>query len=160
MFENLIYYNKKKIDQYSALILGKNIETKTTDKNGLENIAANYLLECFNFEKILQNRDDFVDYINDNQNISIKNIRISSIIRVTGEIYIPEQFDMVHLIDQYKDFIFAGVDYQDNEQRELMTSVLNNSKVKIPIFCELGGDCDYWMGIGKVSQEDMLIIMI
>ena len=20
-----------------------------------------------------------------------------------------------------------------------------------------GGDCDYWMGIGKVSQEDMLI---
>ena len=34
---------------------------------------------------------------------------------------------------------------------------MKNSKVKIPIFCELGGDCDYWMGIGKVSQEDMLI---
>lgn len=28
MFGDLIYFNKKKVDQYSALILEKNIETK------------------------------------------------------------------------------------------------------------------------------------
>lgn len=46
---------------------------------------------------------------------------------------------MVHLIDQYKDMIVSQVDYEDNNQRELINSVLKNSKVKIPIFCELGG---------------------
>lgn len=64
---------------------------------------------------------------------------------------------MVHLINEYKDIFFAQVDYEDNNQRKLTNSVLKNSKVKIPIFCELGGACDYWMGIGKVSQKDMLI---
>ncbi len=157
MFGDLIYFNKKKVDQYSALILGKNIETRVIDKDNIEDISANYLLECSNFEKLLQRRDDFIDYVDDNQGISIKDVRISSIIKVSGEIYIPEQFDMVHLIDQYKDMIVSQVDYEDNNQRELINSVLKNSKVKIPIFCELGGDCDYWMGIGKVSQEDMLI---
>lgn len=96
-----------------------------------------------------------IDYVDDNQGISIKDVRISSIIKVAGEIYIPEQFDMVHLIDPYKDMIVSQVDYEDNNQRKL-NSVLKNSKVKIPIFCELGGECNYWMGIGKVSQEDML----
>ena len=157
MFGDLIYFNKKKVDQYSALILGKNIETRVIDKDNIEDISANYLLECSNFEKLLQRRDDFIDYVDDNQGISIKDVRISSIIKVTGEIYIPEQFDMIHLIDQYKDMIVSQVDYEDNNQRELINSVLKNSKVKIPIFCELGGVCDYWMGIGKVSQEDMLI---
>lgn len=157
MFGDLIYFNKKKVDQYSALILGKNIETRVIDKDNIEDISANYLLECSNFEKLLQRRDDFIDYVDDNQGISIKDVRISSIIKVTGEIYIPEQFDMIHLIDQYKDMIVSQVDYEDNNQRELINSVLKKSKVKIPIFCELGGDCDYWMGIGKVSQEDMLI---
>ena len=76
-----------------------------------------------------------IDYVDDNQGISIKDVRISSIIKVTGEIYIPEQFDMVHLIDPYKDMIVSQVDYEDNNQRELINSVLKNSKVKIPIFC-------------------------
>lgn len=138
MFGDLIYFNKKKVDQYSALILGKNIETRVIDKDNIEDISANYLLECSNFEKLLQRRDDFIDYVDDNQGISIKDVRISSIIKVTGEIYIPEQFDMVHLIDQYKDMIVSQVDYEDNNQRELINSVLKNSKVKIPIFCELG----------------------
>lgn len=102
MFGDLIYFNKKKVDQYSALILGKNIETRVTDKDNIEDISANYLLECSNFEKLLQRRDDFIDYVDDNQGISIKDVRISSIIKVTGEIYIPEQFDMVHLLINIK----------------------------------------------------------
>ena len=59
MFGDLIYFNKKKVAQYSALILGKNIETRVTDKDNIEDISANYLLECSNFEKLLQRRDDF-----------------------------------------------------------------------------------------------------
>ena len=119
MFGDLIYFNKKRVDQYSALILGKNIETRVIDKDNIEDISANYLLECSNFEKLLQRRDDFIDYVDDNQGISIKDVRISSIIKVTGEIYIPEQFDMVHLIAQYKDMIVSMlIDYNELEDYE------------------------------------------
>ena len=94
---------------------------------------------------------DFIDYVDDNQGISIKDVRISSIIKVTGEIYIPEQFDMVHLIDQYKDMIVSQVDHEDNNQRELINSVLKNSKVKIPIFWELGG----WLWLLDGNRESI-----
>ncbi len=68
-------------------------------------------------KKLLQRRDDFIDYVDDNQGISIKDVRISSIIKVTGEIYIPDQFDMVQLIDQYKDMIVSQADYEDHKHR-------------------------------------------
>lgn len=157
MFGNLIYYNKKKVDQYSALIRGENIETVISDRNDDEKRVINYLLECATFEKLLQQRDDYIDYVGGNQEILIKDVRISSIIRVTGEIYVPEQFDMVHLFDEYKPLILGGIDCKDGEERELLKSVFENSKMRIPIYCELGGECDYWMGIGKAVPENLLI---
>ena len=29
--------------------------------------------------------------------------------------------------------------------------------MQIPIYCELGGNCDYWLGIGKAIPENLLI---
>ena len=157
MFGNLLYYNKKKIDQYSALIQGVKFEPIVLDRNDDENKAINYLLECTTFEKLLKQRDDYIDYVGENQEISIKDVRISSIIRATGEIYIPEQFDIVHLFDEYKSFFLEGMDYKDYEERELIKTVFANSKMRIPIYCELGGDCDYWLGIGKAIPDNLLI---
>ena len=157
MFGNLIYYNKKKVDQYSALIRGENIESIISESNTNENRAANYLLECATFEKLLQQRDDYVDYVGESQEVLIKDVRISSIIRVTGEIYVPEQFDMVHLIDEYKSLKFEEMDWKDGEEREILKALFRNSKIRIPIYCELGSDCDYWMGIGKATPENLLI---
>lgn len=157
MFGNLIYYNKKKIDQYSALICGGNVETAISDRNDNEGRESNYLLECANFEKLLQQRDDYVDYVGENQEVLIKDVRISSIIRATGEIYVPEQFDIIHLFDEYKTLILGGINYKDGGERELLKSVFENSRMRIPIYCELGVDCDYWMGIGKAIPENLLI---
>ena len=28
---------------------------------------------------------------------------------------------------------------------------------KVPIFCELGEECDYWLGIGKASKDNLLV---
>lgn len=157
MFGNLLYYNKKKVDQYSALIQGGKFESVISDRCEDENKAISYLLECTTFEKLLQQRDDYIDYVGENQEISINDVRISSIIRATGEIYIPEQFDMVHLFDEYKSFFLEGMDYKDCEERELIKTVFANSKMRIPIYCELGGDCDYWLGIGKAIPDNLLI---
>lgn len=51
MFGNLIYYNKKKIDQYSTLITGRNVERKEDKADTLVNQVSDYLLECSEFEK-------------------------------------------------------------------------------------------------------------
>lgn len=153
MFRSLLYFNKKKIDQYSAYMLGKKVGVKESEGD----LEANYLLECERFEKLLQERDDYIDFTNGNQDVRIKNVRISSVIKVTAEIYIPEQFDMVQLIDMYKYCVLEGTDYRKNEEQEFLGMALKNSKMKIPVFCELGSDCDYWMGIGKAAQENLLV---
>lgn len=46
MFGNLIYYNKKKVDQYSTLILGHAADWESDEKVDNDNKASNYLLEC------------------------------------------------------------------------------------------------------------------
>ena len=157
MFGNLIYYNKKKVDQYSTLILGHAADWESAEKVDNDNKASNYLLECAKFEEILQQRDDYFDFAGDSQSTSIKDVRISSIIRVTGEIYVPEQFDMIHLIDEYKPYILNGIECNGTAERGLLNAVFSNSKMRIPIFCELGSECDYWLGIGKVSPDNLLI---
>ncbi len=156
MFGNILIYNRKKVAQYSALILGKSVVDFTnSDKDSID--STNAILECSNFEKLLQKREDYVDFIGNPQDISIQEVPISSIIRVSGEIYIPEEFDMIYLINEYKSILLSSMDYKDTDERELISTVFNNSKIKIPVYCELGSSCDYWMGIGKISLDDLLI---
>ena len=35
--------------------------------------------------------------------------------------------------------------------------MFGNTKTKVPLFCELSSECDYWLGIGKISQKNLLI---
>lgn len=156
MFGNILIFNRRKVAQYSALILGKSVVDFTnSDKESTD--STNALLECSNFEKRLQKREDYVDFIGNPHDISIQEVPISSIIRVSGEIYIPEEFDMIYLINEYKSLLLSSMDYKDTDEKELISTVFNNSKIKIPVFCELGSSCDYWMGIGKISHDDLLI---
>lgn len=156
MFGDLIYYNRNKIEQYSTLIRGRSV--KVTDlKEDFGNKKTDYLLKCSEFEKLLKQRDDYIDYVDENQEILIKDVRISSIIRVAGEIYVPEQFDMIQLINEYKSQFLSELDYKDKGEEELLNSIFENSKMRIPIYCELGGECDYWLGIGKAIPNNLLI---
>ena len=84
-------------------------------------------------------------------------MRISSIIRVSGEIYIPEQFDIIHLIGDYKSLLLSSVEYKDDDEKTMLKTMFDKSTMRIPIYCELGSACDYWMGIGKISPKDLLI---
>lgn len=157
MFANLIYYDKSRVDQYMALIMKKAIDHAEDVQEDVQSKMANYLLECSQFETLLKNRDDYFDFVEGDSEVGIKDVRIASIIKVTGEIYVPESFDMVHLIDEYKTQILASVECKDDDERAILNTVFNSSKIKIPIFCELGEECDYWLGIGKASQDNLLI---
>lgn len=156
MFGNLIYYDKKKIDQYSALMTGKIRENNENTKK-IADESIQYLFECEQFERLLQQREDYFDFVGLNQDMSIKDVRIASIVRVTGEIFVPEKFDLVNFIEEYKPLIVSGMQFQDEDEKKLINEVLSNSKIKIPIFCELDAECDYWLGIGKVSKDNLLV---
>ena len=39
----------------------------------------------------------------------------------------------------------------------MINQVFENSKMRIPIFCELGSECDYWLGIGKALPENLMV---
>lgn len=157
MFANLIYYDKSRVDQYMALIMKKAIVHAEDIQEDIQRKMANYLLECSQFETLLKNRDDYFDFVEGDSEVEIKDVRIASIIKVTGEIYVPESFDLVHLIDEYKTQILASVECKDDDERAILNAVFNSSKIKVPIFCELGEECDYWLGIGKASQDNLLI---
>ena len=157
MFGNLVYYNKERVDQYTALITGQPVQTDISEDNPSVGKATNFLLECSKFEELLQDRDDFVDFTSGFQDTTITNIRVASIIRATGEIYVPEAFDMVHLIDEYKPLLLSAVKCKDDDERQMLNSVFSNTKAKVPLFCELGSECDYWLGIGKISQRNLMI---
>lgn len=156
MFGNLIYFNKSKIEQYSALMHGRKSDIFSLSNDENDN-SVNYLLSCSKFEELLKGRDDFYDFVDGNQEVSINDVKISSIIRVKGEVYVPEQFDMIHLIEEYKTQIMSSVKLNGEKERDLLKTVLNSSKMKIPVYCELDGECDYWMGICKVTPENLMI---
>lgn len=157
MFGNLVYYNKEKVDQYVALITGQPVQSNTDKNDFSAGKATNLLLECSKFEELLQNREDYVDFINGLQDTAVTDVRVASIIRATGEIYVPEAFDIVHLIDEYKPLLLSTVKCKDDDERQMLTSVFGNTKAKIPLFCELGSECDYWLGIGKILQNNLMI---
>lgn len=154
MFGNIIYFNKSKIEQYATLLQGeKSIIALFNDKSN----NANLLLACSKFEKMLKDRDDFVDFVSSDQSIAINEVKISSIIRAKGEVYVPEQFDMVHLIQEYKSLIVSAFNCKDETERNILKSVLQSSKMRIPIYCELDDECDFWMGICKISPDNLVI---
>lgn len=157
MFGNLVYYNKEKIDQYTALITGQPVQSYVSKDIYPAGEITNLLLECSKFEKLLQNREDYVDFTSGFQDIGITDVRVASLIRASGEVYVPEAFDMVHLIDEYKPLLLSAIKCKDEDERQMLDSVLSNTKSKVPLFCELGAECDYWLGIGKISQNNLVI---
>lgn len=158
VFANLIFYNKSKVEQYKTLITNKAPQLSSgcvENENQDNNVTC--LLECTHFEELLKDREDFFDFTGSGLDTHVKDIKLNSIIKVKGEIYVPEAFDMIHIIEQYKSLLIDSMDYQDNDEKRLVESVLCQSRAKIPLFCELGEECDYWLGIGKVEQENLFL---
>ncbi|MBR0380909.1 MAG: hypothetical protein IJH71_00550 [Eubacterium sp.] len=156
MFGNLIYFDNDKINQYIAVI-NKSLLTEDQLQGDKSNQRIEYLSKCVSFENLLEGRDDYIDFVNGDNTEDIKEIKTSTIIKVRGEIYIPESFDMIHLIDEFKPLVLSSIEYKDEEEKQLFNTVFNGSKMKIPIFCELGEECDYWLGIGKAIKSNLMI---
>ena len=157
MFGKILYYDKKTVDEYKALITGKNqVEVEeysvsngmgvgvdgkvfTADKNENKSYIArvknSYLLECNEFEKMLNDRDDYYDFTE--QNFDLWTVQTRSIIKINGYIEIPEAFDLFQLIDKFKPFAMNELNTKqmENKSMEMMAQLLDENTVnkKIPM---------------------------
>lgn len=177
MFGKVIYFDEATINDYKALITGKPglkiEEYSVSNDKGLSadfkvlgadvksaksytaKIQESNLYDCAEFEKLLSGRDDFYD-ITANPDYDISTIPNKCIIKVEGFIEIPEEFDMVKLIDAFKPMLlnanqFGGL---EKDKREALEVIFANAQAtKIPIQL----DSDSALLCGKLLQQNLQI---
>lgn len=177
MFGKIIYYDKKAVAEYKSVISGKpNLEIEEYDVSNDKGIIADLklvsadvkasksykakvqesdLYDCDLFEKMLIGRDDYFDFTI-SSDCDITTVPNRSIIKMDGYIEIPEDFDMMKVIDAFKPFILNMNQFQDMEEASrmaLQTFLGSANAAKIPLVFE-GEDTLF---CSKIFQENMTI---
>lgn len=176
MFGNVIYYDKRKINEYKSIISGqRNLEVNEyevcNDKGvqlGLKGFGADakasktfkakvqesLLLNCDEFEKMLEGRDDFWDFTQSSE-FDISTIRRGNIIKFEGFIAVPEKFDLTQTIDRFKPMILESLTNQgsDKSEQEAMKLFFDTPNAKVPILI----DFEEEIMCSKLVSDNMLI---
>lgn len=177
MFGKIIYYDKKTVAEYKSIISGKpNLEIEEYDVSNDKGINADLkivsadvkatksykakvqesdLYDCDLFEKMLAVRDDYFDFTI-SSDYDISTIPNRSIIKMDGYIEIPEDFDMVKLIEVFKPFIMNMDQFKEMEETSkmaLQTFLGSANATKIPLVFE-GENALFCT---KLFQDNMII---
>ena len=177
MFGKVIYYDKSAVSDYKTIISGKpNLEiseysisngkginadlkvigadAKST-KSYTAKIQESNMYDCAEFEKKLSGRDDFCDFTISGD-YDILRVSSRSIIKADGIIEIPEEFDMVKLMEAFMPLLMKADQYKNLEDngRAVLEAFLGNAQAtKIPVVFEL----DDKILCGKLFQQNLLI---
>ena len=179
MFGTMLYFNKEKVDEYNSLICKKkslkvNGIIVESDKGaelstpigsagikGRTSMSGEYqdsfMLDCSEFEEKLNGRDDFFDFTDGSNQYSLSTMPISSIIKFNSSISIPEEFDMVRMVEEYKSILVDYINFNSSEEKGFLTQIMQNSKNKIPLICEIQNDNEYKLGFAKLQPNNLLI---
>lgn len=176
MFGNVVYYDKKKIDEYKAVIKGqKNLEVEeyevSNDKGVQVDLKAfgadakasktykakvqeSLLYNCDEFEKLLNGRDDYFDFTQ-SSGFDLTTMSRGVIIKFEGYIKIPEEFDFTQTIDKFKPMLVASLvnDTMDKSEQEAMKVFFETSDTKIPVLI----DFDELLMCSKLISNNMLV---
>ena len=177
MFGKIIYYDKKTMAEYKSIINGKPyLEIEEYDVSNDRGINADLklvsadvkasksykarvqesdLYDCDQFEKVLAGRDDYYDFTI-SSDFDITTVPNRSIIKMDGFIEIPEDFDIVKMIETFKPFIMGMDQLQDMEETSklaLQTFLGSANAAKIPLVFEGEGV----LLCSKVLQENLTI---
>lgn len=159
MFGKIIFYDKKTISEYKSLITGqKQVEVTeyevangkgfgidfkgikadiNADKKYTAKVADSALYDCNEFESMLEKREgeDYFDFT-ESDDYDINTVPKGSIVKLEAKIHIPENFDLMQVIEQFKPFVMASVQSSSSisDQQEVLSSVIINAKAtKIPV---------------------------
>lgn len=177
MFGKLMYFDKKTIDEYKSFITGQRhleIESCEVSKNkgatfGAKVLSAeakashNYsaravesmLYECVEFEKMLANREDYFD-LTKSADLDLLTIPRGSIIKLDAYLEIPEEFDIMRMMDTFKPILMNEIDSKEAERpaKEALKVYLQNAKAtKIPVIV----DADDILLCSKISQDNTVM---
>ena len=177
MFGKIVYYDKKAVAEYKTVISGKpNLEIDEYDVTNDKGISADLrlvsadvkaaksykakvqesdLFDCDQFEKMLTGRDDYFDFTV-SADFDISTVPSRSIIKMDGYIEIPEDFDMVKVIDAFKPYLMQMGELQNMEETSkmaLQTFLGSANAAKIPLVFE----GENTLFCSKIFQENMTI---
>lgn len=160
MFGNVLYFNDKKIKDYSSLITKKPIENVQSVKSSKElgfnlkasvieggakstksfesNVITNLLYECEVFENLLKGREDYFDFCSNYKDFQIETMNRGSIVKFESTVSIPVEFDILQLIEQMKPALINAVLKESQEDdAEIVRNLLKMQEMKIPIVCNI-----------------------
>ena len=177
MFGKIVYFDKKTIEDYKALIKGKrqyeiseyevyddkgagiDLKAVTADAKASKKYKARVvdspLYDCNEFEKMLKGRDDYFDFT-ESSAYDLTTIPRGSIIKVDALIEIPEGFDYMHLLDMFKPFLIESINNDDMEEsgKETIKYVFKGAKAtRIPMIC----DVDDYLLCTKLTKDNLIL---
>lgn len=177
MFGSVIYFDNEKIDEYESIITGKKSvqvdEYHVSDDKGLNvdlkvlgadakvsksytaKVKESILYDCLEFEKLLSGRDDYFDFSSDDYDLTT--VPRGSIIKIDALVSVPENFDMVKMIEQFKPF-FMGTLTSEGSDDENGVGMLKNifgsaNAKKIPILV----DYDEFLLCSKIQEDNLFV---
>ena len=180
MFGKIIYYDKVTISDYKSMITGKKqVEVSeyevakgkgigvdfssikadiSADKKYTAKVSESALYDCNEFETMLEKRegDDFFDFT-ESDSYDMNTVPKGSIIRIEANISIPENFDLMQLVEQFKPFLMSYVqsDTTDLNERTALEIIFAEAKAtKIPV--EIDSDDDILL-CTKLPKDNLLI---
>lgn len=176
MFGNVVYYDKKKIDEYRSVINGqRNLEVQeyevSNDKGvqlGLKalgvdtkasktytaKVQESLLYNCDEFEKMLSGREDYFDFTQ-SSDYDIATMSRGVIIKFDGYLKVPEEFDLTQTLDKFKPMLMASLinDTMDKSEQAALRVFLETSNAKIPVLI----DFDEELMCSKLISNNMMV---
>lgn len=178
IFKNLLYFDAKKVEEYKALLEGKKYiaikNVKISSSKSLEaqisilsggiggsnemegELVDNLLLDCNEFEHLLDKNggDNFFDFTEGN--FDIETITKTSIIKFEGILKIPNEFDMMDLITQFKPLLIISMQLGNPQEEEIFSSIFAKESTKIPLFIE-SETFEKNSGFAKLSSTELIL---
>ena len=159
MFRKVIYLDNAKLNDYMAIATDKKVAKVdtmhiTNDKDiGLDlriisagakgtksfeaNILSSLLHDIDEFEREIKNREDFFNF-QTKTGLDLNTIPRGSIIKFDTYIYIPEEFDFVQLIEQFKPMLSNEITSKMGEQESAaFEKFFETHNPKLPVVSEL-----------------------
>lgn len=174
MFRTLVYFDDSKVAEYKSLIKGekgvsfKNVKVSNEKRSDIGisilsggvsgssemdgEILNNFLLDCREFEDLLENMEQYFDFIQ-NGDYDIETIPRSSIIRFNGTFERPAEFDMLELINQFRPMLVKSIDTDSDEEFDMLNSLLGKESTKVPIFIENDESFCSRLGFSKINSN-------
>lgn len=176
MFGKVIYFDDKKFNDYFAIATGNKIVSinhmqisnekgigldvpfVATDLKGSKryeaSIKESILFDIDQFEKNLQGRTDFFDFTSYHSEFDLQTINRGSIIKFDSYITVPIDFDMTHMIGQFKPMLTQElISTMPKSESDAFNIFFDICNPKIPLISDL----DEMMLVSLIESDKLLI---